>query len=334
MSAAPIAGPTAELLIRFEGWVKRVPLGSEPVVLGRSSECDVTLPDPALSRQHCRIAPNGEGWTLEDLGSRAGTFIDGARTETSAPLEPSSRVQDRLDFGPASAHAERRALRRFVARRTQRRAPAQDPRRAAGRRRLRRAPADHSGPRDSGGRRGARRTVVGRTRRQARSRTGSGRLGTRPRARGGPEPLAPGPGAAEPQRRATDRFRGSGAAGGSAPQRGGQRASQCALRADAGAGTQRRSALHRQQPARGRLRAGRSRHARGARRPRRAGHRTLETARGSAAPRSRGTRAPGAGERHSAQPAGSCRRRSAKARPCGMSSMWSAASPRPTPRSA
>jgi transcriptional regulator with GAF, ATPase, and Fis domain len=98
---------TAELLLRFEGWTRRVPLGKTALVLGRSSDCDVPLPDPALSRRHCRIVP-GEagGWLVEDLGSRAGTFLGGVPLTGSTPLRPGEPLlmgstQVRLQLQPS-----------------------------------------------------------------------------------------------------------------------------------------------------------------------------------------------------------------------------------------
>ena len=38
-------------------------------ILGRSSDCHVTIEDPLVSRQHARIMVRGEEATLEDLGS-------------------------------------------------------------------------------------------------------------------------------------------------------------------------------------------------------------------------------------------------------------------------
>jgi transcriptional regulator with GAF, ATPase, and Fis domain len=96
----------AELVIRFDGWTRRVPLGAAPVVLGRSGDCDVSLPDPKLSRRHCRIAPAESGWLVEDLDSRAGTFLGGVRLEGPAAWRPGEELQigtTRLQLKPAGA---------------------------------------------------------------------------------------------------------------------------------------------------------------------------------------------------------------------------------------
>ena len=47
-----------------------------PLVIGRSTECDVCVHDILLSRQHCRFEPEAGGWVLVDLASKNGTFLD------------------------------------------------------------------------------------------------------------------------------------------------------------------------------------------------------------------------------------------------------------------
>jgi FhaA, N-terminal domain/FHA domain len=53
-------------------------------VIGRSSECDVVVGDPNVSRRHAEIRRVGRGYSLVDLGSTNGTEVNGQRvTETS-----------------------------------------------------------------------------------------------------------------------------------------------------------------------------------------------------------------------------------------------------------
>jgi serine phosphatase RsbU (regulator of sigma subunit) len=79
-----------------------------PVVLGRGTGADVVVSDHSMSRQHARIAPDGDGWVVEDLGARNGTFVNGARIDAPKPIAPGDvvkmgatlvRVED-LDAGP------------------------------------------------------------------------------------------------------------------------------------------------------------------------------------------------------------------------------------------
>lgn len=47
------------------------------VVIGRTSECDVVLYDPGVSRKHARIFSEDDGYFVEDMGSSNGTKLNG-----------------------------------------------------------------------------------------------------------------------------------------------------------------------------------------------------------------------------------------------------------------
>lgn len=55
--------------------------------IGRSTHCDITIADRFLSRRHARLFDAGDGWHIEDLGSRNGTFINGRRIEQPAQIK-------------------------------------------------------------------------------------------------------------------------------------------------------------------------------------------------------------------------------------------------------
>jgi ABC-type multidrug transport system ATPase subunit/ABC-type multidrug transport system permease subunit len=48
-------------------------------VIGRGYDCDLVVTDAAVSSHHCRLTQQGDGFLLEDLGSRNGTFVNGIR---------------------------------------------------------------------------------------------------------------------------------------------------------------------------------------------------------------------------------------------------------------
>ena len=48
------------------------------VLVGRHAECDLVCDDPRMSRHHAELRFDGEAWRVSDLGSRNGTFLDGA----------------------------------------------------------------------------------------------------------------------------------------------------------------------------------------------------------------------------------------------------------------
>lgn len=59
------------------GEIGRHALNGQPVVVGRSPDCAVSVRDVRMSRQHCRLEPMEEGWAAVDLGSKNGTLLMG-----------------------------------------------------------------------------------------------------------------------------------------------------------------------------------------------------------------------------------------------------------------
>jgi putative methionine-R-sulfoxide reductase with GAF domain len=50
----------------------------ETLLVGRDPECSLVLEDAQVSKRHARLRWTGEGWALEDLGSKNGTSVNGA----------------------------------------------------------------------------------------------------------------------------------------------------------------------------------------------------------------------------------------------------------------
>ena len=69
------------------------PLRGDRVVLGRSRDCDLILPDVLLSRRHAELERNDSGWLLRDLGSLNGTRLNGARLEKDVQLRDGDVVE-------------------------------------------------------------------------------------------------------------------------------------------------------------------------------------------------------------------------------------------------
>lgn len=70
---------------------KRRPLAKPEVVLGRSREADVRLPDPNVSRKHAAIRRIGSAYWIADLDSTNGTLVNGRRV-TRQQLEHGDRI--------------------------------------------------------------------------------------------------------------------------------------------------------------------------------------------------------------------------------------------------
>ncbi len=62
-------------------------LRGQEVVIGRDNQCAVVLKDPSVSRRHCRLfpSPSGGSWSIEDLASTNGTFVNG-KCVASGPI--------------------------------------------------------------------------------------------------------------------------------------------------------------------------------------------------------------------------------------------------------
>jgi pSer/pThr/pTyr-binding forkhead associated (FHA) protein len=63
------------------------------VVVGRDPSCDIIISDRQVSRFHARFTPLEEGVLLEDLGSKNGTFCNGARLEEPVTVMDGDYIQ-------------------------------------------------------------------------------------------------------------------------------------------------------------------------------------------------------------------------------------------------
>jgi DNA-binding NtrC family response regulator len=75
-----------------EGAISRPIAVQTSVVVGRSVEADLTLPDKKASRRHAELSPAAGGVMVADLGSRNGTAIDGASVGGIAANAPVGSV--------------------------------------------------------------------------------------------------------------------------------------------------------------------------------------------------------------------------------------------------
>ncbi len=54
--------------------------------VGRNHEGELIVLASSVSREHAELKKSDAGWTVRDLGSRNGTFVDGARVQGRVPL--------------------------------------------------------------------------------------------------------------------------------------------------------------------------------------------------------------------------------------------------------
>ena len=77
---------------------RTVPVRGDDLVIGRSG-ADLEVDDRGVSRRHARLSRGLDGgWTLTDLGSTNGTFLNGARVRAAR-----LRDGDEIRVGAATA---------------------------------------------------------------------------------------------------------------------------------------------------------------------------------------------------------------------------------------
>jgi predicted component of type VI protein secretion system len=67
-------------------------LNKDIVTLGRDITNDIVINDPEVSRHHMRMTRGAGGYTIEDLGSTNGTFINMQRLSGARPMRPGDMI--------------------------------------------------------------------------------------------------------------------------------------------------------------------------------------------------------------------------------------------------
>lgn len=68
------------------GPTTRFAMVGDEATIGRAQENDLVLSDQTVSRRHARLRVAGDALTIEDLGSRAGTRVNGERVSGTVTL--------------------------------------------------------------------------------------------------------------------------------------------------------------------------------------------------------------------------------------------------------
>src|SRR6476469_2913280 len=76
--------------LRYLAHDLELPIGE--FVVGRSTECQLSLDDPLVSRRHAVLKVSADKVTVQDLGSRNGVPGNGKRVEGAHALNPGDKV--------------------------------------------------------------------------------------------------------------------------------------------------------------------------------------------------------------------------------------------------
>ena len=72
----PVRQNASLIVIYGDELGRRVRVGTEPLVIGRSPQCEVHVDQESVSRNHCQIRFEGSEFLVRDLGSTNGTYVN------------------------------------------------------------------------------------------------------------------------------------------------------------------------------------------------------------------------------------------------------------------
>jgi pSer/pThr/pTyr-binding forkhead associated (FHA) protein len=81
------------LRLRLQPGNHVIDLAAPDILLGRQSDADLRMPQPDVSRQHCRFQFADGDWRVVDLDSLNGVYINGARVSRMAVIHAGDLIR-------------------------------------------------------------------------------------------------------------------------------------------------------------------------------------------------------------------------------------------------
>jgi pSer/pThr/pTyr-binding forkhead associated (FHA) protein len=72
---------------------QEIPLDIDCFVIGRDSDCHLAIPSQSVSRRHAQLRLQDGQWSIEDLRTRNGTWVNGQRIRSRTPLSHNDEIR-------------------------------------------------------------------------------------------------------------------------------------------------------------------------------------------------------------------------------------------------
>ena len=72
---------------------QQIPLDVDCFVIGRESDCHLAIPSWSVSRRHAQLRLEDGQWSIEDLRTRNGTWVNGQRIHSRTPLSNNDEIR-------------------------------------------------------------------------------------------------------------------------------------------------------------------------------------------------------------------------------------------------
>lgn len=90
---APRLDGFTPLRLRLQPGDHVIDVTAPDVLLGRQSDAGLRMPQPDVSRQHCRFQFVEGGWRILDLNSMNGVYVNGVRVKQTAVIHAGDSIR-------------------------------------------------------------------------------------------------------------------------------------------------------------------------------------------------------------------------------------------------